>query len=52
LVRGSVPGGKGAMVELKASTYRPRAMMGVGGPVVEEGSKNPMKASKAGKGKK
>jgi large subunit ribosomal protein L3 len=48
LVRGAVPGGKGALVELNASRHTPKAIRHIGGQVVEEGSKNPMKASKAG----
>lgn len=48
LVRGAVPGGKNAIVELQASTRTPKAIRHIGGLVVEEGSKNPMKASKAG----
>lgn len=47
LVRGAVPGPKGQIVELKASTRAPKALPGVGGFALEEGSKNPMKASKA-----
>lgn len=48
LVRGAVPGGKGALVEITASSRSPKAVRHIGGQVVEEGSKNPMKASKAG----
>lgn len=48
LVRGAVPGGKGALVELKASRHAPKAIRHIGGQMVEEASKNPMKASKAG----
>lgn len=48
LVRGAVPGGKGALVEVKASKHAPKAIRHIGGQVVEEASKNPMKASKAG----
>jgi large subunit ribosomal protein L3 len=48
LVRGAVPGGKGAVVEVKASTRSAKAIRHIGGQVVEEASKNPMKASKAG----
>ncbi|MBH1988461.1 MAG: 50S ribosomal protein L3 [Myxococcaceae bacterium] len=52
LVRGAVPGAKGKIVNVFASTHKPKALPGVAGHVVEEGSKNPMKASKAGaKGK-
>jgi large subunit ribosomal protein L3 len=48
LVRGAVPGGKGALVEIKASRHAPKAIRHIGGQMVEEASKNPMKASKAG----
>jgi large subunit ribosomal protein L3 len=48
LVRGAVPGSKNKVVELKASTRTPRLLPGVGGAMLEEASKNPMKASKAG----
>jgi large subunit ribosomal protein L3 len=48
LIRGAVPGGKNAIVELTASTRSPKAIRHIGGQVVEEQSKNPMKASKAG----
>lgn len=52
LLRGAVPGGKGQLVNVYASTRKPKALPGVAGHVIEEGSKNPMKASKAGaKGK-
>ncbi|MES2504535.1 MAG: 50S ribosomal protein L3 [Myxococcota bacterium] len=52
LLRGAVPGGKNALVEIYPSTRRPKGLAGVGGHAVEEASKNPMKASKAaGKGK-
>ena len=48
LVRGAVPGAKNKMVELYRSTRKAKALPGVAGTVIEEGSKNPMKASKAG----
>ncbi len=48
LVRGAVPGSKGKVVEIKVSTRKPKALPGVGGATLEEASKNPMKASKAG----
>ncbi len=48
LVRGAVPGSRGKVVELRVSNRAPRALHGVGGAQVEEASKNPMKASKAG----
>lgn len=48
LVRGAVPGGKKAVVELKASDRAPKAIRHIGGQMLEEASKNPMKASKAG----
>lgn len=48
LVRGAVPGSKNKVVELKASTRTPKLLPGVGGMMLEEASKNPMKASKAG----
>ena len=49
MVRGAVPGSKNCVVELRASARKARALHGVGGAVVEEGLKNPMKASKAKK---
>jgi large subunit ribosomal protein L3 len=51
-LRGGVPGGKGALVELRMSNRRPKAILGVSGPKEEKGLKNPMKASKAGGGGK
>jgi len=48
LVRGAVPGGKNAIVELQASKRTPKSISHIGGMVLEEASKNPMKASKAG----
>lgn len=47
LLRGAVPGSKGKVVEIYPSSRKPKALPGVGGQMVEEGSKNPMKASKA-----
>jgi large subunit ribosomal protein L3 len=50
-LRGAVPGGKGALVELRLSNRKPKVIRGVVGRVEEKGMKNPMKASKAaGKG--
>jgi large subunit ribosomal protein L3 len=48
LVRGAVPGPKGGMVVFHQSFRKPMALHGVSGAQVEEASKNPMKASKAG----
>ena len=48
LLRGAVPGAKGKIVRIYPSTRKPKALPGVGGQTLEEGSKNPMKASKAG----
>lgn len=50
-VRGGIPGGKGALIELRVSSRKPRVIQGVVGPKEEKALKNPMKASKAG-GKK
>ena len=47
IIRGSVPGPKGGLVELLPSSRRVRPLHGIGGAVVTERSKNPMKASKA-----
>lgn len=47
IVRGSVPGAKGALVELHQSSRKVRPLHGIGGAVITERSKNPMKASKA-----
>lgn len=47
LLRGAVPGCKGKLVEIYPSSRKPKALPGVGGQMLEEGSKNPMKASKA-----
>lgn len=52
LLRGAVPGAKGKLIEVAPSTRKPKILPGVGGHALEEASKNPMKASKAGaKGK-
>lgn len=48
LVRGAVPGGKNALVEISLSSRAPKAIRQIGGIKVEDASKNPMKASKAG----
>jgi len=47
IIRGSVPGSKGGLVELRPSSRRVRPLHGIGGAIVTERSKNPMKASKA-----
>lgn len=47
-VRGGIPGGKGALIELRASNRKARVIQGVVGPKEEKANKNPMKASKAG----
>lgn len=54
-VRGGLPGAKGAILELRLSSRKAKALISVSGPKEEKGLKNPMKASKAGvaaKGKK
>lgn len=51
-VRGGIPGGKGALIELRMSNRKPKVIQGVAGPKEEKGLKNPMKASKAGGGSK
>jgi|SRR5579871_3437222 len=51
-LRGGIPGGKGALIELRASNRKPKVIQGVSGPKEEKGMKNPMKASKAGGGGK
>lgn len=48
LVRGAVPGPKRQLVKVYISDRKPRALPGISGQTLEEGSKNPMKASKAG----
>ena len=52
IVRGSVPGPKGGLIELHNSTRRVRPLHGIGGAVITERSKNPMKASKAAGGRR
>lgn len=52
LLRGAIPGGKGQAVEIYVSKHEPRSLGHIGGAAIEEASKNPMKASKAGAGKK
>lgn len=47
-VRGGIPGGKGALIELRASNRKAKVIQSVSGPKEEKGLKNPMKASKAG----
>ncbi|MBL91293.1 MAG: 50S ribosomal protein L3 [Myxococcales bacterium] len=47
IVRGSIPGPKGGLVELHQSSRKVRPLHGIGGAVITERSKNPMKASKA-----
>jgi len=49
-LRGGIPGGKGALIELRASNRKARVIQGISGPKEEKGLKNPMKASKAGGG--
>jgi large subunit ribosomal protein L3 len=51
-VRGAVPGSKGALIELRPSSRRAKALGSITGPKEEKALKNPMKASKAGAGKK
>lgn len=51
-LRGGIPGGKGALIELRVSSRKPKVIQGVSGPKEEKGLKNPMKASKAASGKK
>lgn len=51
-LRGGIPGGKGALVELRVSNRKPKVIQSVSGPKEEKGLKNPMKASKAGGGSK
>lgn len=51
-LRGGIPGGKGALIELRMSNRKARIIQGVSGPKEEKALKNPMKASKAGAGKK
>jgi large subunit ribosomal protein L3 len=51
-LRGGIPGGKGALIELRVSNRKPKVIQGIAGPKEEKGLKNPMKASKAGGSKK
>ncbi len=51
-LRGAVPGGKGALIELRMSNRKAKIIHGIAGPKEEKGLKNPMKASKAGASKK
>lgn len=51
-LRGGIPGGKGALIELRMSNRKAKMIHGIGGPKEEKGLKNPMKASKAGSGSK
>lgn len=51
LVRGAVPGAKGTIVEVRPSFHRARKIPGLR-TEAQQGSKNPMKASKAGAKKK
>jgi len=47
-LRGGVPGGKGALIELRLSNRKAKVIHGISGPKEEKALKNPMKASKAG----
>lgn len=51
LVRGAVPGAKNAIVEVRPSKRKPNKVPGLG-PTEQIASKNPMKASKTGAGKR
>lgn len=51
-LRGGIPGGKGALVELRISNRKAKIIQGIAGPKEEKALKNPMKASKAGGSKK
>ncbi|MFZ9887365.1 MAG: 50S ribosomal protein L3 [Myxococcota bacterium] len=51
LVRGAVPGAKGALLEVRPSLHKARKIPGLS-TEAQEASKNPMKASKAGAGAK
>jgi large subunit ribosomal protein L3 len=51
-LRGGIPGGKGALIELRQSSRKPKVIHGIAGPKEEKALKNPMKASKAGAKKK
>lgn len=47
-LRGGIPGGKGALIELRMSNRKAKMIHTVAGPKEEKALKNPMKASKAG----
>ncbi|QQG34984.1 MAG: 50S ribosomal protein L3 [Deltaproteobacteria bacterium] len=47
LVRGSVPGARGATIEIYPSNRKARPVINLRGAAAKEGTKNPMKASKA-----
>jgi large subunit ribosomal protein L3 len=51
-LRGGIPGGKGALIELRISSRKPKILHGISGFKEEKALKNPMKASKAGVKKK
>jgi large subunit ribosomal protein L3 len=51
-VRGGIPGGKNAVVELCTSSRKAKVIQGISGPKEEKALKNPMKASKAASGSK
>lgn len=51
-LRGGIPGGKGALIELRVSNRKAKVIQGIAGPKEEKALKNPMKASKAGGSKK
>jgi large subunit ribosomal protein L3 len=51
-VRGGIPGGKGALIELRQSNRKAKVIHGIAGPKEEKALKNPMKASKAAAKKK
>lgn len=48
-VRGAVPGPKGSVLEVCISSRKPKAIPGISADIAEIASKNPMKASKAGR---
>jgi large subunit ribosomal protein L3 len=51
-LRGGIPGSKGSLIELRVSNRKPKVIQGIIGTKEEKGLKNPMKAAKAGGGKK
>lgn len=51
-LRGGIPGGKGALIELRISNRKAKTIQGIAGPKEEKALKNPMKASKAASKKK